>query len=554
MNIINYIRANVHMYKKSLIIQEGNKKKKKFNTTAVCIPTEHYMVNIDDRLKQIKQLVDENKYFTINRARQYGKTTTLRALYRYLKSEYYVVLMDFQTFGSIDFESEHTFAGAFANSFVRLFLRNDTVLNKLNDLLSKLTTDSQNENFSLRILFNDLKDICSVSDKPIVLMIDEVDSAANNQVFLDFLSQLRAGYIDRDLEPTFKSVILAGVYDIKNLKHKLRNEDEHKYNSPWNIAADFNVDMSFSEKDICGMLSDYEHDQYTGMDIDQMSGLIYSYTSGYPYLVSRICQIMDEKLPEKYLSKQDIWTADGFNSAIRILLSEKNTLFESLSEKLNSYPKLADMLKTLLFTGKTIVYNYYEESINIATMFGFVRDNNGVLVISNRIFETWLYNLYLSTAEMQKTDIYKASLQDKSQFIINGYLDMKHILEKFVIHFHDIFGDMNEKFLEDEGRRYFLLYLRPIINGTGNYYIESHTRDLCRTDIIVDYLGNQYIIEMKIWHGEEYNNRGEKQLIDYLDAYHSNTGYMLSFNFNKKKHIGVHEIIVDDKKIIEAVV
>ena len=95
-------------------------------------------------------------------------------------------------------------------------------------------------------------------------------------------------------------------------------------------------------------------------------------------------------------------TVYGFNSAIRILLSEKNTLFESLNEKLNSYPGLSDMLKTLLFTGKSISYNYYEESINIATMFGFVRDNNGVLVISNRIFETWLYNLYLSTAEMQQ--------------------------------------------------------------------------------------------------------------------------------------------------------
>ena len=273
---------------------------KRFNTTAVCIPSEHYMVNIDNRLKQIKQLVDENKYFTINRARQYGKTTTLRALYRYLKSEYYVVLMDFQTFGSLDFESEHTFAIAFANSFVRLFLRNDQALDNPVNPLSKLTTDSQNENFSLRILFNDLNYICSVSDKPIVLMIDEVDSAANNQVFLDFLSQLRAGYIDRDLEPTFTSVILAGVYDIKNLKHKLRNDDEHKYNSPWNIAADFNIDMSFSQKDICGMLSDYEDDYHTGMDIEHISGLIYSYTSGYPYLVSRICQIMDEKLPEKY--------------------------------------------------------------------------------------------------------------------------------------------------------------------------------------------------------------------------------------------------------------
>ena len=46
----------------------------------------------------------------------------------------------------------------------------------------------------------------------------------------------------------------------------------------------------------------------------------------------------------------------------------------------------------------------------------------------------------------------------------------------------------------DEGRKYFLLYLRPIINGTGNYYIETQTREQKRTDIIVDYLGEQYII------------------------------------------------------------
>ena len=54
---------------------------KVFNTTAVCVPEEHYMVNIDTRLKEIRKLVDGGKYFTINRARQYGKTTTLRALH-----------------------------------------------------------------------------------------------------------------------------------------------------------------------------------------------------------------------------------------------------------------------------------------------------------------------------------------------------------------------------------------------------------------------------------------------------------------------------------------
>lgn len=62
------------------------------------------------------------------------------------------------------------------------------------------------------------------------------------------------------------------------------------------------------------------------------------------------------------------------------------------------------------------------------------------------------------------------------------------------------------------------------------------------------------IIEMKIWHGDEYNNRGEKQLAAYLDDYQQNKGYMVSFNFNKKKQIGVNEIVIKDKILIEAVV
>ena len=103
-------------------------------------------------------------------------------------------------------------------------------------------------------------------------------------------------------------------------------------------------------------------------------------------------------------------------------------------------------------------------------------------------------------------------------------------------------------------RKYFLLYLRPIINGTGNYYIESRTREQKRTDLIVDYRGEQYIVEMKIWHGQEYHSRGEKQLAEYLDAYHVKTRYMLSFNFNEKKEIGVRDVCVGDKKIVEAVV
>lgn len=79
------------------------------------------MVNLESSLKEIKSLVDTDSYFVINKARQYGKTTTLRALYKYLQNEYYVCLMDFQMFGNADFSSEHAFAEAFSHTFTDLF-------------------------------------------------------------------------------------------------------------------------------------------------------------------------------------------------------------------------------------------------------------------------------------------------------------------------------------------------------------------------------------------------------------------------------------------------
>lgn len=138
-------------------------------------------------------------------------------------------------------------------------------------------------------------------------------------------------------------------------------------------------------------------------------------------------------------------------------------------------------------------------------MFGFIKNQEGNIAISNRIFETVLYNYFLSAEEMQKTDIYTASVMDKSQFIVGGHLNMRLILEKFVTHFHDLYKECNEKFFEDDGRKFFLLYLKPIINGTGNYYIESRTRDMTQTDVIVDYQGEQYIVELTLWRGEAYN-------------------------------------------------
>ena len=115
---------------------------KVFNTTAVCIPTKHSMVDLSERVEEIRKLVDSGKYFTINRARQYGKTTTLSALEKPLLKDYLVLSLDFQGIGAGTFENEGTFSQAMVRLIIDLHEFEDVsipdktldALEKLNDL------------------------------------------------------------------------------------------------------------------------------------------------------------------------------------------------------------------------------------------------------------------------------------------------------------------------------------------------------------------------------------------------------------------------------------
>ena len=525
---------------------------KSFNTDGCCDPALHYMVDLTKRLQDIKAMVDAGKYFSINRARQYGKTTMLTALAEKLAADYEVVSMDFQGFSYADFISEQSFIAAFSRQMLLC------AANLPADAAKELEyySTGQINPVTLSMLFLSLKKLTDQSRKKLVLIIDEVDSATNNQVFIDFLAQLRFYYLRRKKTSTFQSVILAGVYDVRNIRQKIRPDEEHRQNSPWNIAADFDVSLSFSPEDIAGMLTQYEDDHHTGMDIAGISGLLYDYTSGYPFLVSRLCKLMDEKIhgTESFEDEKAIWIKSGVLEAVKLLLSEKNALFESLIGKLNDYPALRDMVCLLLFQGQTILYNADDPATDMLLMFGFIKTEHGTVRIANRIFETRLYNYFLTLPEVQNGDMYRLALRNQHTFIRNGELDMERILEKFVEHFDEIYGDQGQTFYEEDGRRYFMLYLKPIINGTGNYYVEARTRNQERTDLIIDFQGTQFVLEMKVWRGNAYHERGEEQLIEYLDHYHLKKGYMLSFNFNKKKEIGVKEIRIKDKILIEATV
>ena len=113
-------------------------------------------------------------------------------------------------------------------------------------------------------------------------------------------------------------------------------------------------------------------------------------------------------------SGRGAWTKSGFQEALKMLLSEKNALYESLVNKLEDYPELRNVVYQLLFTGKSIPYISQNPYIDAAAMFGFIKNHNGTAVISNRIFESVLYNLFISE-EFSMSKMYDIGLQEKNQ-------------------------------------------------------------------------------------------------------------------------------------------
>lgn len=526
---------------------------KVFKITGDCIPEINYMVDISSRLDQITNMVDKGQYFVINRARQYGKTTTLGLLKRHLIKKYHVWSLSFEGLSTESFASEDIFVRDFLEDILLPEIRrgDSTVAELIENFVARP------ERTRITKLGTLLNKICTIYDGKVVMIIDEVDQACNNEVFIDFLAVLRKMYLGRSSgKASFQSVILASVYDIKNMKIKIRPEGEHRLNSPWNIAEPFLVDMSFSTTDISKMLHDYESDQDFRINVEWFSRQIYAYTSGYPYLVSYICKLLDEVVcyvPE-FGCKKAAWTEDGFQRAIKIILTTGSTLFDDMIKKMNDYPKLKSLTEDILLQGLEVPNNPDNQILQLGFTFGFFTEKDGKAVIANRIFETRIYNWLISEVT-ENSHMFKLGDAEKKLFVNNGSLDMDLILKRFKLHYDSLYCDREQSFLEHEGRFLFLTFLKPIINGVGNYYIEAQTRDQKRTDIIVDYHGRQYIIETKIWHGEEYQAKGRKQLCDYLDIYHQTMGWLVSFCFNRGKNLKTEfRTVKENGKVIKEVI
>lgn len=519
--------------------------KRKFNDTGLCVAHRHYMVDISAKIDQIMRMVEDGAYFTINRPRQFGKTTVLARLAERLnaRDDYLALSISLEGTGEAIFACEERFCPA----FLRIIART-----------TQFTQPEVSAHFHRAAAqvhdFAELSQFISqyVLEQPqrVVLLLDEVDKSSNNQLFLDFLGMLRQKYLQRDMgqDYTFHAVILTSVHDVKTLKARIRPDEVRTYNSPWNIAVDFKVDLSFDAAEIATMLQDYSQERGIHSDIPAIADRLYYYTSGYPYLVSKLCKFIDEDIAPRRADQT--WTVADVEAAFQMIVDEgyTTTLFDSLAKNLENNRELYELIVQIVINGARFPFTITNPVINLGHLYGIlVPSTQGRCRIHNRVFEQRIYAHIM--AELLQTKYRGVNGWGGPEFYTAAGLDVKLILERFQTFMQEHYSHRDIQFLEREGRFIFLAYLRPIINGKGFDFKEPLVGDERRMDIVITYQNKRYVIELKIWRGAKYHQTELQQLSDYLDTYALKEGYLLIYDFRKEKEYKEERITFKDKEL-----
>jgi Predicted AAA-ATPase len=511
---------------------------KEFNITGLCFPQEHYMADVSEKLEQSYKMVERGLYFIINRPRQYGKTTTLYTLADKLRKtgNYIVLNSSFEGIGDAIFNDEKVFS----QGFVEILAKYASVYMPQSEKWLRKTAPKIH---SLEQLQNMITEFVNQTDKKVVLMIDEVDKSSNNQLFISFLATLRNKYLERSAFKTFHSIVLAGVHDVKSLKLKMRSDEEGKYNSPWNIAADFTVDMTFHPSEIKPMLDEYAADKGVEMDTQEIAEHLFYYTSGYPFLVSKLCKMLDEAILPTKTKKE--WTAKDVEITVQQLVKESNSNFDSLTKNLENNQSLYDFIYRIAIENEDFSFNAHNPIINLATLYGIIENKKGRIGIHNRIYREVIANYMSSKMELiQSTKTSSSSYKND-----DNSLNMEAVLLGFQAFMKKEYNKKDRDFLEKNGRLVFLAFLKPIINGSGYDFKEPQISEEKRLDLVITYLQHKYIAELKLWYGQKAHDKGLTQLADYLEKQALNEGYLLIFDHSEIKKWDSEWIEIQGKKI-----
>lgn len=481
-----------------------------FNTSGACIPEEHYTVMREALVAQGETLVKQGRFFTIFAPRQTGKTTYFQLLFRRLSQIGYIPLR-------VSLEGMKTLSRArFYPTLGRRLARG------LAEQAIEISVAMEDQ--------IDLQTFLEQANWPsnrLVLVIDEFEEVAP-EVLSELLHVFRDIYQYKQ-HYALHSLMLVGVSTLAELVVSSA--------SPFNVVDQLPIDY-FTFAEVQDLVMQYVDESRQPFDAAVIKA-IYDNTQGQPGLVNALCQYLVEVVVTD--CSQPI-TMPAFYRTLRHFLTErfdKNIL--NVVQKAREKKRF--MVK-LLFTQEPVPFTVNDPDIAYLYANGVVDNVNGYVQIPVPLYAKALITAFRPLVNGE-TQAYVSAHDTFSAYAAADGLHVHAILDRYREYVQRRgFRAFDTEQLKEAAWHYSL-------DGFINFFIQRLGGDTLvevpsgrgRTDILILYHAQKYIIETKIFTDAYSFAHGKQQLADYLISEGIDEGFLVVFT---QKHTAQDTLFFDE--------
>jgi len=503
---------------------------KTFNTAGLVKLDKHYSIPPLSRwdTDEIYRLIAEERYFVLHAPRQTGKTSCLLALMAQLNAEAdYTALY-------VNLEPAQAARGDLASG-MRIIL--DSLVAAADQYLADLTLpEIAREILTTQaagsLLREGLRRWCRRLEKPLILLLDEVDSLVGDTL-ISLLRQIRAGYPDRP-QAFPQTVLLCGVRDVRDYRIHDGDNQVITGGSAFNIKSESLRLGNFSHEDVALLYA--QHTEATGQVFeDGVVDYIFEQTRGQPWLVNALGYEACFRTKENRDRGRPIGL--GLMAAARErLIERRDTHLDQLTDKLRE-PRVHRVISELLSGAiEPGAMPPSEDDQLYVQDLGLIRTRPQV-EIANPI--------YRETIPRALTWIAQTRIPQESAWYVgeDGGLDLPKLLDAFQHFFRENSEIWIERFDYKEAGPQLLMqaFLQRIVNSGGRIDRE-YGLGRRRTDLLVQWPLDEtqgfhgpvqrVVVELKILYKslEATIKEGLAQTADYMDRVDTDEGYLVIFD------------------------
>lgn len=502
-----------HVETKTKVFQ---KPKRTFEKSGTVVPKYSYYVPLDNVVnmdnQDIKTMVDNCRYFSMFAPRQSGKTTFLEEVRHQLHRDltYVIAILSFQEYSNVD--ALHFYESVEKELYEQLLSRLEEVACEKTETVRNFLKDHRlTGNLSFRELFEELNRI--IQFKKIVILIDEFDGIPLDQLegFLTSLRQLYLKY--KKIEQ--KALYSVGLIGIRNITKLVVGGV-----SPFNIADQ--VDLPpFSLENVRDLYAQYTIETTQPFTEDAIKR-VHMESGGQTWLVNRLATILTVNVKPETVEPID---ENDVETAIQLLLKEKNVHFDNLYEKAKLYK---ETFVEIVFDH--VEYNPDDEDQSWLEQYGLIKNKDGHAAVFNSIYKARYLKAFFREARVPE------DISSADYILPDDRLDIENIIMDFEQYIASIGAQAfykGGKPYEKTGQFLLTAWLYQFVRSGAGELRHEVVSGHGRMDILLAFKGRKYIIETKVNRRklDRTLNDGINQVSKkYLASEAADEGYLVVFD------------------------